>query len=831
MAEKKFTGAPFGTQTARFDVTGVHPNKKVPGTFTQIPYDKPSTMELSQKCEKQNMTASKILKKMDNHLQNAKRSLTWAKEYIQDMNDKKYKSSFSSTPLIPQESIHRSSIDQLKEHALINVIENTIDMEAGERYLTTYSPNSGLERNVDDEIIQQASFRNDEEIGAFVGKLQKAPAFSTLLKKQGLNREDKRQVKFFLTENERFSNLNKTDNFAMEFNKDKANAGRNGQQSEHKFHMETNEYVSNHSRNNNYIPNKSLDNTNSDSRRAQADENRFDVSNNQGNITEDVFETSTTSEDRAERPNRPILKLQYQQQSPQTSNFTIKKSPSRPISEEKISKHTSRSSCNVYPFLTQNPLQAVSLETSRSNIAAVISLHTGLSSSCLKRTSVISEKIEKSVSDEKKVAFSQPWTKQNIQASPDNSPRERHTSLLDSRKTPELGSDDKASGSFTSSGLTGPLGLKEKFQEDCKTLLRRKLGPGAYNTIVGGFSTKAVENKASGPGWARQLEVERLASLPHLLYKEQWEENKMLKRKLGPGSYDIKDFIQIGNEKPRSGRGICDNLAPRFEKAHLSATPGPGTYGIGGVPQRALEEKDYQSTSTKGMLDKGDRKRTLPSVGSHLGPGTYRHKTCTDELLNKVTSLKGPYKLYSGDRNKPISEGYLAAPQLADLGPGQYEIGSFVDELHNKDRRMHGRFGKMAQYPEVPTDRLFLFSQAHCNRRDVPGPGAYSIQELSKPTAVNSPGFLSSAKRDDKISQKFFTRNFNPVGAGRYDIQKFEEAQDVNGHSSVFKSKSGKPNLEMAKFLQERIRSKDVKVEDRVVLSQPCRITRSITVM
>ena len=38
------------------------------------------------------------------------------------------------------------------------------------------------------------------------------------------------------------------------------------------------------------------------------------------------------------------------------------------------------------------------------------------------------------------------------------------------------------------------------------------------------------------------------------------------KRKLGPGSYDIKDFIQVANEKPRSGRGICDKLAPRFEK-------------------------------------------------------------------------------------------------------------------------------------------------------------------------------------------------------------------------------------------------------------------------
>ena len=38
MAEKKFGGAPFGTQTARFDVSGVHPQRKVPGTFTQVPY-------------------------------------------------------------------------------------------------------------------------------------------------------------------------------------------------------------------------------------------------------------------------------------------------------------------------------------------------------------------------------------------------------------------------------------------------------------------------------------------------------------------------------------------------------------------------------------------------------------------------------------------------------------------------------------------------------------------------------------------------------------------------------------------------------------------------
>ncbi|XP_005100483.1 lymphocyte expansion molecule isoform X2 [Aplysia californica] len=362
--------------------------------------------------------------------------------------------------------------------------------------------------------------------------------------------------------------------------------------------------------------------------------------------------------------------------------------------------------------------------------------------------------------------------------------------------------------------------------------LKRKLGPGTYNTMIGGFSSSNVELKASGPGWARQIEVERLAALPHLLHKEQWEENKMLKRKLGPGSYEIKDFIQAGNEKPRSERGICSNLAPRFERGVLSATPGPGTYGIGGVPQRALEQKDKIAASTKGMLDAGDRKRNLPSVGSELGPGTYKHKTCTEEMLNKVTSLKGPYELYSGDRNKPISEGYLAAPKLADLGPGQYEIGTFVDELKGPHKNIHGKFGKMSQYPDVPTERLFLFSQAHYPKmKDSPGPGTYSLQEMSKPRHVNSPGFLSSAKRDDKISQKFFTRNFNPVGAGRYDIQKLEEAQDINGHTSVFRSKTGKPNLQMAKFLQERIRAKDVSPQDRVFIQQPGRLTRSITVM
>ncbi|KAJ8305639.1 hypothetical protein KUTeg_016184 [Tegillarca granosa] len=206
--------------------------------------------------------------------------------------------------------------------------------------------------------------------------------------------------------------------------------------------------------------------------------------------------------------------------------------------------------------------------------------------------------------------------------------------------------------------------------------LNRRLGPGSYAVDHGGFSKKTVEEKAAGPGWARAFEVERMAALPHLLHKEQWEMKKMLTRKLGPGSYNIKDFLEYGDEKPRSYRGICQTKAVRFKDANVNETPGPGTYGDGGVPHAAKEAKEKQSTSTIGLLDAGSSTpRNLPSV--------------------------------------------------------------------------------------------------------------------------------------------------NPVGAGRYDVQKWEEAQHRNGHNSVFKSKTGKLSAEMEKFLKERVRGKDVQLEERVFIVTP----------
>ena len=63
--------------------------------------------------------------------------------------------------------------------------------------------------------------------------------------------------------------------------------------------------------------------------------------------------------------------------------------------------------------------------------------------------------------------------------------------------------------------------------------LNIRLAPGSYDIQVGGFSGSAVDERAAGPGWKRAFEVARLAKMPHLLHKEQWELKRILVIKLG----------------------------------------------------------------------------------------------------------------------------------------------------------------------------------------------------------------------------------------------------------------------------------------------------------
>lgn len=354
--------------------------------------------------------------------------------------------------------------------------------------------------------------------------------------------------------------------------------------------------------------------------------------------------------------------------------------------------------------------------------------------------------------------------------------------------------------------------------------LNRKLGPGTYNIDSGSFNSKNISQHASGPGWKRAYETSQAAKIPHLLYREDWTKKQLQKCLLGPGTYNLPDSFEELSKKPGSKFGICQTRAQRFAVAGDSEVPGPGTYGKGGIPHALMEEKQLMSASTVGMLDAGaSGKRQLPEVGSALCPGQYNCKSFTDELAERVISKRGPYDLFTGDRNKPITVGHLAAPNRSDLGPGQYKIKSFLDDQASEHKKRHGRFGTVNRNPTIPPDRIYCKTLSQWPRKkDEPGPGSYDpikeTQSFTWSSSANRPPFGSSAARTDKKAMQFFLGSNSSVGPGRYHMTTWNDKQYKNGCQSAFKSNTKRWDAGRDKYLMERIRSKDVPVKDRAFL-------------
>lgn len=95
-------------------------------------------------------------------------------------------------------------------------------------------------------------------------------------------------------------------------------------------------------------------------------------------------------------------------------------------------------------------------------------------------------------------------------------------------------------------------------------LQSRNLGPGTYRLDLGVFDSKSVSERAKGPGWKRAYDSVQLATIPHMLYKEQWEQKRLLEEKRGPGVYDTKDLVDVLSSRPSSKLGVCSTRVPRF---------------------------------------------------------------------------------------------------------------------------------------------------------------------------------------------------------------------------------------------------------------------------
>ncbi|XP_009863286.1 PREDICTED: uncharacterized protein C1orf177 homolog [Apaloderma vittatum] len=315
------------------------------------------------------------------------------------------------------------------------------------------------------------------------------------------------------------------------------------------------------------------------------------------------------------------------------------------------------------------------------------------------------------------------------------------------------------------------------------------------------------QRKASASGWTRAEKEPQLSQLLHFQFKETMKRRKRQQDRLGPGTYNIKDFLQ--ETRPSSLRGICNTRERR------DCFPGPGTYN----PYTLLEERDKRSASTKGLMDSRTVRCALPATtGSGLGPGTYDLRSSVDEMLRRARG-RGPCQtFFSGGRLKPTSGGHHTLEQRG-IKVSTGTVKGFLDELMLKENKKKGCFSTLSRNPRCPTERIFWATLSQCPRdANSVGPGSYNPKPIERSEYFSQAPFWSSAKRFDRRFYRLFTGNEqsqkqetfsfqNPVGVGRYDITNHEKYPQKMRYQSLYRCDVQRflSNLMRDAYLRERL--------------------------
>ncbi|KFP84613.1 Uncharacterized protein C1orf177, partial [Apaloderma vittatum] len=299
-------------------------------------------------------------------------------------------------------------------------------------------------------------------------------------------------------------------------------------------------------------------------------------------------------------------------------------------------------------------------------------------------------------------------------------------------------------------------------------------------------------------GWTRAEKEPQLSQLLHFQFKETMKRRKRQQDRLGPGTYNIKDFLQ--ETRPSSLRGICNTRERR------DCFPGPGTYN----PYTLLEERDKRSASTKGLMDSRTPSTpfSLCLQGSGLGPGTYDLRSSVDEMLRRARG-RGPCQtFFSGGRLKPTSAPHVAPlSQQRGIKVSTGTVKGFLDELMLKENKKKGCFSTLSRNPRCPTERIFWATLSQCPRDAVMGPGSYNPKPIERSEYFSQAPFWSSAKRFDRRFYRLFTGNENPVGVGRYDITNHEKYPQKMRYQSLYRCDVQRflSNLMRDAYLRERL--------------------------
>ncbi|XP_026914899.1 lymphocyte expansion molecule isoform X3 [Acinonyx jubatus] len=290
------------------------------------------------------------------------------------------------------------------------------------------------------------------------------------------------------------------------------------------------------------------------------------------------------------------------------------------------------------------------------------------------------------------------------------------------------------------------------------------IGPGTYGYQETCFSKKKL-SKEVGTGWARTQEATRLTQLPHFQYEAIMKEKRLQKEKLGPGSYNLKDFLEQLQQKPCSTRGLLSSGETRFRGLVGNYCPGPGNYGVKGNPYTKLEEK-AQNRSPVLMCRMTSRPLLLAPQGSGLAPGTYSFTSGIETCLARSMGTRGPYDTFSGDRSKPQPYGHYSVQKKKPRELMNFT--TFVEELNSRHNKKRGVFSKIPRNPETPTERIYWATLSQCPRKlATSGPGSW-LPPKKECKHVNQPPFLLSSKRMGIKAYQMILGSWNPVGVGRY---------------------------------------------------------------
>uniref|UniRef100_I3M3H2 Ciliary microtubule associated protein 2 n=1 Tax=Ictidomys tridecemlineatus TaxID=43179 RepID=I3M3H2_ICTTR len=333
------------------------------------------------------------------------------------------------------------------------------------------------------------------------------------------------------------------------------------------------------------------------------------------------------------------------------------------------------------------------------------------------------------------------------------------------------------------------------------------IGPGTYSSKETCFSKKKLKKEVD-TGWALAQQAIRLTQLPHFRYQTVVRERKLqVRQKLGPGSYNFKDFLQQLQQKPGSKRGLLSSGEIRFRGLIGNYYPGPGNYGEKGNPYTRLEENAWNRSHSEGLMCRMSNKSPPEAPqGSGLGPGTYSFKTGIETYLARSTGTRGPYDIFSGDRSKPLPFGHYSVQKKRPRELMNYK--SFVDELNSRHNKKHGVFSEIPRDPKTPPERIYWSTLSQCPRKlNTSGPGSWLPQE-TEIKHVNRPPFLVASKRSGVKTNQIVLGSWNPVGVGRYlNTTRLENKDTRQRYRSLY---MGEPkrylsDLNRDRIMQERI--------------------------